>query len=224
HHPRIRLLGLRLTQLRHRAGDKALACFEHVRALPFGCLGDGTGVPSLTVLQRGRGDCHTKSTLLVALLRSVGIPSRLRFFSMPSTFLQGIIDLEGLPIQHCCVEMLLENGWVTVDSHVVDQPLAHAAQSRLAAEGRRVGYGMHVDGETAWDGHTPSFAQFCASDPDSLPTRDWGAFDDPYQFYSSVPAVQERLGLAARLRWTVGARLVNRRVAALRAEPANAVG
>lgn len=218
-HPRIRLLGLRLTQLRHQAADKAMACFQHVRALPFGCLGDGTGVPALTVLQRGRGDCHTKSTLLVALLRSVGIPSRLRFFTMPSGFLQDIIDLEGLPIQHCCVEMLLDRRWVAVDTHVVDQPLARVAQARLAAEGRQVGYGMHIAGETDWDGHNQSFGQFSASDPDSLPTRDWGAFDDPYQFYSSVPAVQERLGLAARLRWTVGARLVNRRVAALRTGP-----
>jgi transglutaminase-like putative cysteine protease len=217
-HPRIRLLGLRLTQLKHRPEDKALACFLHVQNLPFGCLGDGTGVPALTVLQRGRGDCHTKSTLLVALLRSVGIPSRLRFFTMPSGFLRGIIDLEGMPIQHCCVEMQVQRRWVAVDTHVVDPPLARVALARLRAEGLKVGYGMHVDGQTSWDGQQPAFAQFSDRDPASMPSRDWGAFDDPYQFYSSVPAVQERLGLAARLRWSVGARRVNRRVAELRAD------
>jgi len=217
-HPRIRLLGVRLTQLKRLPHEKALACHEHVRALPFGCLGDGTGVPALTVLARGRGDCHTKSTLLVALLRSVGIPSRLRFFTMSADFLRGIIELDGLSVQHCCVEMWLAERWIAVDTHVVDAPLARVAQQLLASEGQRLGYGMHLKGATAWDGQQPAFAQFSADDPSSLPTCDWGVYDDPYQFYSSVSTLQDRLGLAARLRWTLAARLVNRRVAALRGQ------
>ena len=75
-HPRVRLLAVRLTQLRYSARDKALACFRHVRQMPFGCVGDGTGVPALTVMRLNRGDCHTKSTLLVALL--VVVTYRLR--------------------------------------------------------------------------------------------------------------------------------------------------
>ena len=46
HHPRIRLLAVRLTQLKYGQRAKAQACFEYVRALPFGCIGTGTGQAS----------------------------------------------------------------------------------------------------------------------------------------------------------------------------------
>ena len=40
-------------------------------------------------------------------------------------------------------------------------PPAHTqASARLKAEGRRVGYGIHVDGTCEWDGATDAFCQF----------------------------------------------------------------
>jgi transglutaminase-like putative cysteine protease len=216
-HPKIRLLALRLTQLQQGDRQKALALFEHVRELPFACLPDGNSVSALTVLRRGRGDCHTKSTLLVALLRAIQIPSRLRFVTLRADFLRGVIDLGALPIEHCCVEVLIEGRWIAVDSHVMDPLLARAALARLDEENRDLGYGMHRRGATDWDGQQQAFAPFVADHPASLPVHDWGPFDDPYQFYSQVPQQRERLGLRGRLSWMFGARLVNRRVKALRA-------
>lgn len=215
-HPKIRLLAMRLTQLQPGTRQKALACFEYIRAMPFGCLPDCNSVPALTVLQRKRGDCHTKSTLFVALLRSIGIPSRLRFFTLRADFLRGVIDLGQLPIEHCCVEVLVNEHWVAVDSHVMDLPLANAALGRLKKENRRLGYGMHVSGSTSWDGVGQAFAPFSANDADSLPLRDWGPFDDPLQFYLSVPGKQGRLALMGRVNWMLGTRLINHRVSALR--------
>ena len=49
-----------------------------------------------------------------------------------------------------------------------------------------------------------------------MPLHDWGAFDDPYQFYSSVAYVRDRLNWSSRFKWMLGARVVNRRVNALR--------
>lgn len=216
-HPKIRLLALRLTQLQQGTRNKALACFEYIQAMPFGCLPDGNSVSALTVLQRKRGDCHTKSTLFVALLRSIEIPARLRFFTLKADFLRGVIDLGDLPIEHCCVEVLIDEHWVAVDSHVMDLPLARAALDRLEREGRHLGYGIHVHGSTSWDGLAPAFAPFSADDPDSLPLHDWGPFDDPHQYYRSVPGKQDRLALSGRVKWMLGARLINRRVKALRA-------
>jgi hypothetical protein len=215
-HPKIRLLAMRLTQLQQGERKKALACFDYVRALPFACLPDGNSVSSLTVLRRGRGDCHTKSTLLVALLRAIGIPSRLRFLTLRADFLRGVIDLGNLPIEHCCVEVLLDDRWVAVDSHVMDPLLARAAQAMLIKERSDLGYGMHRLGATDWDGMHQAFAPFVATDPSSLPVHDWGPFDDPYQFYSQVTDQRDRQGLLGRLKWMVGARLVNRRVKGLR--------
>ena len=215
-HPKIRLLALRLTQLQQGERNKALACFHYVRGLPFACLPDGNSVSALTVLRRGKGDCHTKSTLLVALMRAIHIPSRLRFVTLRADFLRGVIDLGALPIEHCCVETLIDGRWVAVDSHVMDPLLARAALARLNEENRDLGYGMHRRGATDWDGEQQAFAPFVADDSASLPVHDWGPFDDPYQFYNQVPEQRERLGIRGRLTWMVGARLVNRRVKNLR--------
>ncbi|WP_186511039.1 transglutaminase-like domain-containing protein [Caenimonas sedimenti] len=218
-HPKIRLLAKRLTSLKATPRDQALACFAHLRAMPFGCIADSTGTSAVGVLRAGKGDCHTKSTLMLALLRSLRIPSRMRFVTMKPDFLYGIADLGGHPIEHAYIEVLLDDEWLALDSHVVDPRLAMAAKARLKIEGRKLGYGMHRDGSIQWDGRTSSFGQFTVSDPDSMPLHDWGAFDDPYQFYSSVAYVRQRLSLAGRVKWMIGARLVNRRVHALRDKP-----
>jgi transglutaminase-like putative cysteine protease len=215
-HPKLRVLAKKLTQLKATPRERAVACFNHIRSLPFGCIADSTGTSSLAVLRAGMGDCHTKGTLLVALLRSLAIPSRLRFVTLKPDFLHGILDTGGEPIEHAYVEVLLEDCWLAVDSHVADVRLAMAAKTRLAKERRALGYGMHRAGSIGWDGRTSAFAQFSALDADSLPLHDWGAFDDPYQFYSTVPYVRGRLSLSSRLKWSLGAQLVNRRVRELR--------
>ena len=218
-HPKLRLRGQRLVQLKGTPRERAVACFAFVRALPFACIADSTGTSAVGVLSAGRGDCHTKSTLMVALLRSLEIPARMRFVTMKPDFLYGIADLGGHPIEHAYTEVLLEGQWHALDSYVVDPRLAAAARTRLKLEGRKLGYGVHRDGTIHWDGKGGSFGQFTLDDPDSMPLHDWGAFDDPYQFYSSVAYVRQRLSLAGRLKWIVGARVVNRRVNALRDQP-----
>ncbi len=215
-HPKIRLLAIKLTQLRPGRREKALACFEFIRHLPFGCVGNGTGVSSLVVLKRGQGDCHTKSTLFIALLRSLNIPARLRFVTLKPDFLHGILELGNQPVEHCCAEVWLDNRWLAVDSHVVDLPLARAATEHLSEENRALGYGIHALGQTDWDGHTASFGQFSEQDPSSFPIKDWGPYDDPHHFYSSTPYLRSKLGWASRMKWMLGAKVVNRRVNALR--------
>lgn len=218
-HPKIRLLAKKLTGLKATQRDQAVACHGWVRTLPFGCIPDSTGTSALAVLRANKGDCHSKSTLLLALLRSLDIPSRMRFVTLKPDFLFGIIDTGGQPIEHAYIEVLLDGQWQPTDSHVVDVRLAMAAKTRLKLESRSIGYGMHKDGAIAWDGRSTSFGQFSLTDPDSMPLHDWGAFDDPYQFYSSVPYVRDRLNWSSRFKWMVGASVVNRRVNAPRATP-----
>ncbi|GAB4205394.1 MAG: hypothetical protein Fur0019_07340 [Tibeticola sp.] len=215
-HPRIRLLALSLTQLLRTPQEKAVACFDHVRSLPFGCVGDGIHVRATEVLKRGRGDCHTKSTLLVALLRSIEIPARVRFLALQGEFLRGLLDLDSLPVLHCAVEVLLDGRWILVDTHVVDPEFACAARARLRSEGHTLGWGIHLGAQTDWDGRSPAFGQIVPDDHDSWPLRDWGVFDDPAHFYTTVPEVRRRLGWRGRMRWKLASRLVNRRVNALR--------
>lgn len=219
-HPRIRLLALSLTQLQRTPHEKAVACFDYVRNLPFGSVGDGIHVRATEVLRRGRGDCHTKSTLLVALLRSIELPARVRFLALRGDFLRGLLDLDSLPVMHCAVEVLLDGRWILVDTHVVDPEFACAARRRLRSEGHTMGWGIHLHGQTDWDGRSPAFGQIVPEDHNSWPLRDWGVFDDPAHFYATVPEVRRRLGWRGRMRWKLASRLVNRRVNALR-ESAN---
>lgn len=71
--PRLRTIALRVTQFVHSDTDKARAIHDFVKSLPFGCVAGFDHVPAAAVLRAGRGDCHTKGTLFVAMLRSVGI-------------------------------------------------------------------------------------------------------------------------------------------------------
>lgn len=213
---KIRLLAQRLTQLKHTPRQKALACFSFVRDLPFASLANSSVLTATEVLQRGAGDCHSKGTLMVALLRASGVPSRLRFVFLKPDFMFGLIDMKGQPIEHAMTEVWVEGRWAPVDSYAMDPKLALAARMRLTRERISLGYGMHVRGSTTWDGLGPSIAQFCLSDESSLPLKDWGAFDDPQQFYSTVPQMRSPLQWAQRARWALGTALVNRRVVALR--------
>lgn len=215
-HPRIRLLALSLTQLQRTPQEKAVACFDYVRSLPFGSVGDGIHVRATEVLKRGRGDCHTKSTLLVALLRSIELPARVRFLTLRGEFLRGLLDIDSLPVMHCAVEVRLDGRWILVDTHVVDPTFACAARQRLRSEGHTMGWGIHLHGQIDWDGRSPAFGQIVPGDHDSWPLHDWGVFDDPADFYATVPEVRRRLGWRGRMRWKLASRLVNRRVNALR--------
>ena len=85
---------------------------DHIRSLPFGCVAGFDHVPAAAVLKAGRGDCHTKGTLFVAMLRSVGVPARLRFVMLSSAFLKGIIDVSHSTVTHAIGEVFLEWRWV----------------------------------------------------------------------------------------------------------------
>lgn len=215
-HPRIRIQAARLTQLKSSPREKAVACYQFVRNLPFAIAADGTSKTAPQVMREGEGDCHTKSTLLTAMLRSLDIPARVRVVTLRPAFLYGLLDTEGHSVEHAFTEVLLEGEWLGVDSYVIDVKLGLAARARLLAEGRHAGYGVHARGRIDWDGRSSSFGQFSAADEESAPTYDWGAFDDVQQFHAAV-AMRGKPGWATRAKWSIGAALANSRVRHLRA-------
>ena len=107
---------LRIQAMRCTAGNQRYAKgdfdHDHIRSLPFRCVAGFDHVPAAAVLKAGRGDCHTKGTLFVAMLRSVGVPARLRFVTLSSAFLKGIIDVSHSTVTHAIGEVFLEWRWV----------------------------------------------------------------------------------------------------------------
>jgi hypothetical protein len=214
--PKLRIQAMRITQLATTPTRKAVAVHDFVKSLPFGCVAGFDHVPAAAVLKAGRGDCHTKGTLFVAMLRSVGVPARLRFVTLSSAFLKGIIDVPQSTITHAVAEVYLDGRWIQTDTYVTDSLLEAQAAQLLSQTGGLVGYGIHVRGLHFWDGRHAAHAQYSVSDPASLPLHDWGVAHDPEHFYSSKAHAQLALGWLTRAKWMLAAALVNRRVEQVR--------
>ena len=211
-HPRIRLLALKLTQLKPGARAKAVACHDFVWRMPFACSGDV--LPrSNEVLQSGAGDGFAKTTLFIALLRSIDIPARARVVALEPGCMRGLQQTSATLVEHMFAEVLLDGWWLGVDTYVVDPALGFAARSRLVEEGLQRGWSVHLRGQTGWAGYCSSFGQFSTTDPQGLPVLDLGAFDDAQQFRASGA---QRYGGAPKSHWGIGPALVNRRIRKLR--------
>ena len=213
---RLRIQAMRITQLATTDMHKAILVHDFVKALPFGCVAGFDHVPAVSVLKTGHGDCHTKGTLFVALLRCAGVPARLRFVTLTGAFLHGIIDIGQTAITHAVDEVYLQERWVQTDTYVTDSILEAQAMSLLTQHNISVGYGIHRQGNRFWNGSQHAHGQYTGADPGSLPSHDWGVAHDPEQFYSSTAHPQLHMGWLTRAKWMIAAGVVNRRVQKVR--------
>ena len=213
HHPSIVALAKDITS--HAKSDssteKAVLIHDYVRdSIPFGWSGRFWNEKASDVLKTGRGYCNTKSTLFAALLRAVDIPCRLQFVDINTEILSGITDPHVAYETHTYTDVfnVEQNRWYHVDSYVVDKALAMAAQDRLAREDKVIGYGVHRDGRSDWNGTEDVFIQY-ATDSERNKTLErpltehrFGPFRDIGAFYAAADqhGVQDRL--ASRIfRW-----------------------
>lgn len=215
--PKLRIRVLRITQLATSVTDKAVLVHDYIKSLPFGCVPGSQNVRSGIVLRAGLGDCHSKGTLFVAMLRLLGIPARLRFVTLPSQFLDGIISLPGNQITHAIAEAYLGGKWIQVDTYVTDEVLEGHALGRLKARGGTLGFGIHAGAQRYWTGVTSAHGQYTALDHDSLPTLDMGVAHDPEHFYDQSASTRVKNGWVSRLKWMIAATVINHRVKAIRA-------
>jgi Transglutaminase-like superfamily len=216
---KLRLRAKSLTQLAQTDVQKAVLVHDYVKSMPFGCLAGFDHVPASAVLKRGQGDCHTKGTLFVALLRSAGVPARLRFVGLPAAFLWGILDMGDSVITHAVGEVYLRGSWVQTDTYVTDSTLEAHASMWLAQQQRVVGYGIHLQASRFWDGLRDAHGQYHRDYLDSLPLSDWGVAHDPEYFYANQAHPEPHMSWLTRAKWMVAAGLINRRTRQLRNTP-----
>jgi Transglutaminase-like superfamily len=215
-HSKVRIQAIKLTQLCSNDASKALAIHKFLKSMPFGCVADFTHVKASDVIELGHGDCHTKGVLMVALLRAAHIPARLRFVTVSTQFLNGLIDTGMQTMVHAVTEVFLADAWQQTDAYVVDSAYEASARSLLRVEGRILGYGLHAMGDKDWDGASHAHAQYTQADPDSLPIIDWGVTHDLAHFYEDESHAALRHSFTQRMKWTVGASIVNRKVQMIR--------
>lgn len=216
-HPRIQALiaerGWR--QLPER--ERIAAIYDFVRdEIAFGYnLADD--LPASRVLADGLGQCNTKGTLFMALLRACGIPCRLHGFTIDKALQKGAITgiaylLAPRSIVHSWVEVWFDGRWRELEGFILDGAYLQALQRRFAThQGPFCGFGAATSDlqrpPVEWRGGNTYIQK------DGI-NHDFGVFDDPDAFYA-----RHGVNLGGFKRWLFQAvvrRRMNRNVARIR--------
>lgn len=216
HHQTIEALVARRGWRALRPYDRIGAVYDFVRNdIAFG-YNKGDELPASQVLADGIGQCNTKSTLLMALLRAVGIPCRFHGFTIEKPLQKGAITglaywLAPQRIIHSWVEVSLDGRWIALEGFILDAPYLASLQRRFPQARRFCGYGaatpdLHAPG-VEWRGEDTYIQKDGIAD-------DYGVFESPDAFY-----VRHGSNLSGLKRWLyerVIRRQMNRNVARAR--------
>ena len=199
---RLRLKAKSLTQLAKSERDKALAIYAYVKAMPYAAPGVTRCHTARHVMDARTGDCHGKSTLFVALLRLAEIPARLRFVQLRGELMRGFMTgVDKVP--HVIVEAWLDGRWVKTDTHVFDIRYLICARDRLHADGWDMGWGIHRNAQSIWDGRTDAFSSLTLDEDSGMPLADLGVFSDPREFIDAGATQRDPFALLRAVRWNV---------------------
>lgn len=141
-------------------------------------------IPASAVLADGYGQCNTKGTLLMALLRGVGIRCWLHGFTIHKALQRGVVPELVYPIApaeilHSWVEVENEGDWIDLEGFILDAPYLTALQNAFSATDSLCGYGVGTDRLSAppvsWTGGSTYIQRTSIK-------RDFGAFDNPDAF------------------------------------------
>jgi len=148
-------------------------------------------IPASSVYRDGYGQCNTKGTLLMALLRKCNIPCRFHAFTIDKRLQKGAIsglayNLAPSNIIHSWVEVWFENKWLNLEGFILDQPYLKSVQTHFSAvEGAFCGFAVATPNlrnpPIEWKG-SDTYIQ-----KDGI-NHDYGIFDSPDNFYDKYGA------------------------------------
>lgn len=186
HHAQIESLVARRGWRGLRPYDRIGAVYDFVRnEIAFG-YNEGDELPASRVLLDGFGQCNTKSTLLMALLRAVGVPCRFHGFTIDKLLQKGAITglaywLTPKRIIHSWVEVSLNGRWIALEGFILDSAYLASLQHRFPEAKRFCGFGVATNDlsapEVQWQGKDTFIQKEGIAD-------DFGVFDSPDAFYA----------------------------------------
>ena len=182
-----------IEQLVRERGWRALPTHERIGAvydfvrneIAFG-YNEADDLPASRVLADGIGQCNTKGTLFMALLRAAGVPCRFHGFTIDKALQKGAITglayrLAPRRIIHSWVEVAFEGRWVNLEGFILDAPYLASLQRRFPGRQRFCGYGAATPDLSApgveWRGQDTYIQKDGIAD-------DFGVFDSPDEFYA----------------------------------------
>ncbi len=168
--------------------DAIGAIYHYVRdEIRFGYNADDR-LSASQVLKDGYGQCNTKGTLLMALLRAVGISTRLHGFTIYNELQRGAIPdylfvVAPKRIIHSWVEIYQNDRWINLEGYIIDQAFLKQVQRNFADQCQQFsGFGIatkclatpNVD----WQGEDTYIQSDGIAD-------DFGVYSQPDDFYAS---------------------------------------
>jgi transglutaminase-like putative cysteine protease len=175
-------------------------------------------IPASAVLADGHGQCNTKTTLLMALLRAADIPVRFHGATIHKRLQKGVVTgllyrLAPRNIIHSWAEVRIDARWVGLEGVILDARYLDGVRAWFPTAGDAfLGYGVGTDRLTSppidWTG-SDTWIQSTGIN------NDLGVYDDPDTFYAEHGA--NLTGLRGWLFRHKVRPLMNRRVAAVRA-------
>ena len=140
------------------------------------------------VLADGYGQCNTKGTLLMALLRAVGVSTRFHGFTIYNELQKGaipgyLIAFAPRRIIHSWVEVLLNDHWINLEGYIIDQPFLNKVQNKFAHQYQQFsGYAIATkclaSPEIEWKGEDTYIQREGIAD-------DFGVYAHPDDFYNT---------------------------------------
>jgi transglutaminase-like putative cysteine protease len=194
------------------------AVYDFVRdQIPFG-YNSSDDLPASRVLADGYGQCNTKTTLLMALLRGSDIGCRFHGATIDKRLQHGVMVrplywFAPAGIIHSWAEVFADGRWVGLEGVILDEDYLAGVRARTGRHGGPfLGYGVGTedlaDPPIEWQG-TDTLIQATGVN------QDFGVYDDPDSFYR-VHGVNAR-GLKGWLYREVMRKAMNRKVARIRA-------
>jgi hypothetical protein len=184
-----------LASLIERRGWKALPEKERIGAIyafvrdeiAFG-YNTSDDLPASRVLADRMGQCNTKGTLFMALLRGCGVPCRFHGFTIHKSLQKGAVTgiaylLAPRDIVHSWVEVWFEGRWVNLEGFILDKLYLRQIQRRFADhKGPFCGFGVATpdleNPPVDWIG-TDTYIQ-----KEGI-NHDLGVHDNPDAFYAA---------------------------------------
>lgn len=182
-----------IQQLIQQQGWRSLDTYEAIGAvygyvrdeITFGYNKDDALTAS-QVLADGYGQCNTKGTLLMALLRALDIPARFHGFTIFNELQKGAIpaylfSFAPERIIHSWVEIYYKGEWLDLEGYIIDKTYLNKVQERFADSCDSFSaYGIATSclkkPENDWQGKSTYIQKEGIAD-------DFGVYDQPDDFY-----------------------------------------
>ncbi len=169
------------------------------------------------VLKDGYGQCNTKATLLMALLRALGIPCRLHGTKVTKVFQRSLMPkimakLAPPFIVHTWAEVLYIGQWLSLEGVITDKAYIESLQATFPNfKGKFFNYAVAVEDfsnlQINWNRKDTTVQQQAV-------VEDFGIFDTPDEFFAEHK--QYYRGIKKFLYENIGRKIMTKKVAKIR--------